>query len=551
MVQPDKAKFLSIRDNQELADYLGIPIAQLTFFAYSRRDFYSTFSIPKRSGNSSRSISAPKAKLKQIQRLLADTFSLIYCVPDSVHGFTKNRSIVTNAIGHVKKRTIIKIDLSDFFPSISAKRIHGLFKSKPFNFDNEVANTLTNLVCYQGCLPQGAPSSPVLSNMICLRMDHALMQYARSHKLKYTRYADDLTFSSTTKRAISSVVSFSDEGTVVLNQNITSIINTNGFAINETKTCVLGKGGRQIVTGIVVNQKCNFRREDYRYLRNMFHCWKNHGAEVAAKRYVSTPKGKHYQSRFFSIDFSFDETAFISHIYGLLSYYLMITRANGRHSIPLQKLWTSMYDITNLTVPEMLPERMVFKIDSCANFRKLGQHSWEEYGELGTCFLTKNHLLVSARHCAKKQTSDAIQAEYSNDSELNVRGYDVSIDFSYDRIKDGGVLDWLIIRLTDELRPLSGLSVDSDYRVQEGEVVVACGYADGKNQLRRIKTKVVDILPDEIIVDRAFIGGMSGGPVLNARGDVIGLITYGSKDGTYDMDGRFIPIYSIPIFTYK
>lgn len=548
VVQIDKTKFLNIKSNQDLADYLGIPIAQLTYFAYSKRGFYSTFLIPKRSGGSGRSINAPTSKLKHIQRLLAETFSLIYRTPDSVHGFAGGRSIATNAGQHVRKRTIIKIDLRDFFPSISAGRVHGLFQSKPFNFNDEVVNTLTNLVCYKGCLPQGAPTSPVLSNMICFRLDHALMQYARQNKLKYTRYADDLTFSSTTKRAISSIASFPDNGPVIINPKVLKIINSNGFAVNQDKTCALGKGTRQVVTGIIVNQKCNFRREDYRYLRGMFHFWKYNGAEAAAKRYVSTTKGHHYQSRFFSEESRFSEAAFIAHVYGLLSYYLMIIRENNRHSRPLQRLWASLHDIASVPVPEMLPERMVFRTDATTRFRRIGQSSLEAYECLGTCFLVDTRLLISARHCAKDQSPNNISAEYPDDSALDVFGHGIKIALPYKEMKDGGTFDWLVAPASKDFSSLPGLTVDPDYRVQSGETVIAYGYADGKNQLRRVEATVVDILLDEIIVDRAFIKGMSGGPVLNTRGDVIGLITYGSGNGTYDRDGRFMPIKSIPVF---
>lgn len=128
----DKQQFLAIRTNRDLANYLDIPLSQLTFFAYSNVVFYTSFSIPKSNGSQNRTISAPAPKLKLIQRTLADTLSAIYDPPDAVHGFLEGRSIASNAKQHVKKRTIVKIDLADFFPSISSSRIQGLFKTSLF-----------------------------------------------------------------------------------------------------------------------------------------------------------------------------------------------------------------------------------------------------------------------------------------------------------------------------------------------------------------------------------------------------------------------------------
>ena len=550
MVQIDKNTFLSIKTNDELAEYLGIPTSQLTFFAYSNKSFYRSFAIPKRSSNASRRIYAPVKKLKYIQRILAETLSLIYEIPDCVHGFTKTKSTATNAAQHVRKRTVIKIDIADFFPSISSGRIHGLFQSEPFNFPSEVANTLTNLTCHRGSLPQGAPTSPILSNMICFRMDRAIMKYARQNKLKYTRYADDLTFSSTTKRAIALIATFSSDGLVTINPDVVRIIESNGFAINDAKTGAYGKGTRQVVTGVVVNRKCNFKRDDYRFLRNLLHYWRSNGPEAAAIRYISARGSQGKSFKFFYKDSGFSESAFVNHIHGLLSYYLMIVRENGRHSRPLQRLWTTFHNITKVSVPDMLPEQMIFKTDSIAFFRRIGESSYQEYGETGTCFLTNKNTLVTARHCAKSQAANDLKAEYSEESMLEIISpeRDINIAIPYGEMKDGRIDDWLIMQAPSDFESFPGLFSDPSYQVQEGETVIAYGFADGKNQLRRIKARVEHILQNEIVVDRAFIKGMSGGPVLNSRGDVIGLITYGSGDGIYDKDGRFMPIRIIGAF---
>lgn len=149
----DVERFLSIRTFENLAEYLGISPKELGFFAHSKKDFYSVWYIYKKNGTGRRKIASPCSKLKRIQRTLHDVLIQIYEPPDCVHGFLSERSIVTNACQHIGTPGIAKIDLKDFFPSITAGRIRGLFLSKPFCFPAKVANALTNLVCADGSLP--------------------------------------------------------------------------------------------------------------------------------------------------------------------------------------------------------------------------------------------------------------------------------------------------------------------------------------------------------------------------------------------------------------
>ncbi len=547
MAREVRNRFLEIGSKTELAEYLGIPLKELTFFAYSGKDFYKSYRIPKRNGQDTRLIEAPAPKLKMLQRKIAHAISEIYTMrlPDSVHGFVEKRSIATNAVQHVCKREVVKIDLEDFFPSITASRVHGLFKNTPFRFPSEVVNVLTNLVCYHGSLPQGAPTSPILSNMICLGLDKALLRFARDHRMKYTRYADDITFSSTIKGATACIAMPSDAGGVSISEVIEGIIVSNGFRINMSKAGIFKYGARQVVTGIVVNKKCNFRRSDYRYLRNLFHFWSNHGAEKAARRYVQYARARRYYGRFFSEEDCFDESAFVNHIYGLLSYYSMIIRVNKRHSRSLQMLWTSLNEIAGVDVPEMVPERSILQTDCDCAFRLAGKSDTHQYATRGTAFVIKGGLLVTARHCFKDPGLKMSGVIYDDDSVFDVTGAGCDVLLEFEKLKDNALLDSAIYESSDEFRHIPGLASDCTYNAQIGEVITAYGYADGLRQLRRIEARIADVLENEIVVDRAFIKGMSGGPVMNVRGDVIGVITKGSGDGTYDRDGRFVPIKKV------
>lgn len=228
-----------------------------------------------------RGLDEPSAYLKEIQRNLCHFLQAYYlCLkPDEVHGFVKSKhkstycNIVANAQPHVNKRFVLSIDLTDFFPSISAKRVKEMFASEIFQFNEQVAIALTFIATYCGRLPTGAPSSPVISNFVCLALDKSMAELSRAHQLVYTRYADDLTFSSDTpiNTAIISV--------------IINIIQENHFQINIKKFRLKSSYGRQIVTGIVVNKKLNIDRRKLKKIRAMLHDLKQNGPEAASDRH--------------------------------------------------------------------------------------------------------------------------------------------------------------------------------------------------------------------------------------------------------------------------
>ena len=542
VVQIDAESFLNIKSRQELADYLSIELRELTFFAYSNSSFYRHFYIPKGDGSSRRIISAPKGKLATVQRTLAATLGEIYQPPYPVNGFVKGKSTVTNALPHVRARGILKLDINDFFPSITASRIHGLFSSEPFCFSTEVVDTLTNLTCCNQTLPQGAPTSPVLSNMICYRMDKTLLNLARKHKLRFTRYADDLTFSSTSRRAISSIASTDERGEVVISEEIARIVQHNGFSITSRKTTYMGSETRQTVTGIVVNEKCNFRRDDYRYLRNLFYRWKNQGVEVAAFSYAQHLKMPSRRRSFVNESGEFSEDLFRQHIRGILSYYSMIVSNNERPSEPLQKLWTSYHDLTMENVPEMIPERSIYQIETTYDYES-SESKEGLFAVTGTAFMLDNAGLVTARHCILPSLCK--RPIFRQDPLMEVVAGKHRIERDIKDAVNNGIDDWAIIPDFQVEHNQPALSIAASNDLQQGMKVIAYGFAEGERVLRKIQARITEVLEHEAIVDRAFIQGMSGGPVLNARGKVIGVITQGSGSGLYDRDGRFLSISSI------
>ena len=245
---------------------------------------YVAFEIPKRSGGA-RTIHAPRKTLKTIQRKILDDILAKVPTHDACHGFVKKRSTVTNAKPHLKAKLVIRIDLLDFFPTIHYRRVAGMFRE--LGYVSDVAYALAGLVTHRprlangtigwpGALPQGAPTSPAIANVICRRLDARLAALAKGAGAKYTRYADDLTFS------------FADEPKVSVGRFlwwVNAIAQQEGFTENAIKRRVYRRHTQQRVTGIVVNDKLTVPRVERRRFRAMLaHCKKEGLAAMVAKQ---------------------------------------------------------------------------------------------------------------------------------------------------------------------------------------------------------------------------------------------------------------------------
>lgn len=262
-----------VKTRNELADFLMIPRKKLSYILYVKGvdNLYTSFDIPKKNGEP-RHIHAPNKELKFIQRRLA-TALYVYqrdillknnINPNISHAFQKGKSFITNASIHRNKRFVINLDLENFFDCFHFGRVRGYFlKNRDFQLPVEVATVIAQLTCYQGVLPQGAPSSPIITNLICNIFDMRLSKVAKKYRLNYTRYADDLTFSTNDAQFLDIQASFFDELE-------TEIINA-GFKINEKKTRIQYRDSRQEVTGIIVNKKLHVNRDYYKKTRAMAH----------------------------------------------------------------------------------------------------------------------------------------------------------------------------------------------------------------------------------------------------------------------------------------
>ena len=289
-----RSKFYALEKPQDIADLLEIDLQRLHYHIYktSKTSRYSIFNIPKRAGGL-RTISAPATALKIIQQKLNQVLLQVYSPKPCVHSFLLDRSIVSNAKVHLAKRNIFNIDLEDFFPSINFGRVRGLFMGKPYNLCPTVSTILAQICCFNNQLPQGAPTSPIITNMICAQMDSQLIALAKANKCDYTRYADDITFSTNLRDFPTALVTLNSLGQVEVGAELEQIITQNGFKINKNKIRLRGKNLRQQVTGIIVNRFPNVRRKLVRQIRAMLHAWRKFGLEAAQEEFRRQYDKKH------------------------------------------------------------------------------------------------------------------------------------------------------------------------------------------------------------------------------------------------------------------
>lgn len=263
---------------------------------------YITFKVKKKSGGD-RTIFSPNNGLKVIQKCLNLIFQIIYNLPSkSTTGFVPGRSIVDNAKVHINRNYVFNVDLKDFFNSIDQARIWGRLQIQPFYFSKkekrlELANIIASLCCHpieverfvDGCwikqiknvLPQGAPTSPIISNIVCERLDFYLNAVARRFNLKYTRYVDDITFSSDHNV-------YQSDGE--FRKELARIITKEGFYFNTNKTRLQKRYFRQEVTGVIVNEKVNANKRFIKRLKKWIYLWENYGYRKASLFFISEYK---------------------------------------------------------------------------------------------------------------------------------------------------------------------------------------------------------------------------------------------------------------------
>lgn len=413
----------------------SMPYADLAKLIYPSPR-YKAFVISKRDGTP-RVIEEPFRKLKRLQYKLLDYLSRNSSTPKvCVHGFIKERSILSNARAHCSSKTsyLLNVDIENFFHSITFYRIRGVFQGEPYNFSYEVSTVLAQLSTFNGRLPQGAPTSPFLSNLVCRSLDGELMRLAKSHRGMYTRYADDLTFSFSARTLLGlpkNICEF-DGGNLHIGNELLSIIEKNSFKLNEKKSRISSRKHRLEVTGLTINEFPNVRRNYVDQIRGAIHAWDVHGYEAAQKRWIekNNVAVKVRQTR------NLYAPQLKNYLWGKLLHLRMIrssgdpiyTRLAEKYNtlcakesskgfifapkLPIEPIVRNVTDI----------ESAVFVLEWNGDYilNEASPEHTEVVGAQGTAFIYKDFGLITCDHVLS--------------SMLRVEGADVSVDINSDRI---------------------------------------------------------------------------------------------------------------------
>lgn len=312
---------------------------QLSYYAFhiDMRRAYSTFTIPRRNGGRERRIETPIPTLKYIQRLIHESLTGLYGPHPAVHGFRSERSIMTNARYHIGSRYILNIDLADFFLSINRQRIYGRLVAAPYLFKKNIANLIAALTTNSHFqLPQGSPSSPVIANIVAAGLDADLAKLCGLLGCRYTRYADDISISTTRGELppeIGRYPNASGTGQVVIGDKLTDVIKGHGFRINDRKSRLQSYWTRQMCTGLVINgDHISPPRSYIRRLRSLVDHWQRNGWEDASRVLSS----KEHRSLFT------DRQKLFNHVIGRIAYIRMVRGQADQISQQLTDVVTSI-----------------------------------------------------------------------------------------------------------------------------------------------------------------------------------------------------------------
>ncbi|WP_074637683.1 reverse transcriptase family protein [Sulfitobacter pontiacus] len=264
-----------IFESSHLAVLVGRNPADLSAMGFGAKSYYRSFKIRKRSGGL-REIQAPYPSLLEVQRWIVGEVLSSVRLPVCSTGYREGVSILDNALVHCGRKEVLKIDLKDFFPSIGFSRVVKVFID--FGYPSNVAFLLANLCTLDRKLPQGAASSPLLSNIICRDLDQRIMKICKSRRLRYTRYADDIVISG---KAIPKGI----------RRLFFEVIASEGFQVNEKKVRFLCEGDKKIVTGLdITSGKPRPTRQFRRDLkRDVYFVWSSGLSSHVARRRIFFP----------------------------------------------------------------------------------------------------------------------------------------------------------------------------------------------------------------------------------------------------------------------
>ncbi|WP_343311167.1 reverse transcriptase domain-containing protein [Bacillus atrophaeus] len=501
---------------------------------------YKAFKLKKKNG-SERVIFSPTLSLSILQKKLAYILESNYKNHSQSYGFVKGRGIVDNAQKHLNKKYVLNFDLENFFESITFRRVRSMFMTY-YKFNEKVATTLANICCHpNGFLPQGAATSPIISNIICNRIDKEFSKLAKNNRCQYTRYADDITF-STSRRVFPPDIAYITEGSLFLNNNVISIVEYQGFKINKEKTRLQNYRQNQTVTGITVNEKLNVKRSYVRRIRSILHCIEKNVEDLQKAEQIFKEKYPFRQKK------HLDNINMFAILKGMISHVGHVKGKDDPLYLKLAKRFNKIAYLSETISP--------FKLESLKKFHETYTYiidyddkaplvcfendKMEEilYGQ-GTGFLLKGVGLITNAHVIE----DAIEAIKDNkkfNTEYGIsffRGNYPDLKYKakvskYDLDKDIAILDIKDFNIDNQgyeynIDMKDGQKIEligyPDYKIGQ-EIKVETGHLKGIRKHRDSTGK----LHSRREISAIIYGGNSGGPIINESNEVIGVAVKGA-----------------------
>ncbi|MCA0997954.1 reverse transcriptase domain-containing protein [Alloyangia pacifica] len=489
---------------------LGVSESELRLISAKKVEQYHLVSVRKRSGGM-RTLSVPNERLKYIQKHTASLLAPLYQPRWCVQGFVKGRSALQNAQRHLGRKHLVKVDLKDYFNQVTVSRAKGVLRY--FELDAGVIDAILTFCTLFGKLPQGAPSSPLLANMVTFSLDQELVRYARTNRLKYTRYADDIVLSSFSKPRLLRPSVTADYCKLTIEdvqEDFAKIFSNQGFELNEEKMRYCGQRASRTVTGYTINEFANVPREHIRRIRSILNDIEKRGYPLAQRRFSETTHS--IKSLKASLK---GRLNWVSSTKGVSDpvYRRLALRFNGLFPDDCLEIGPDYSKLAQLSTWVIEAERKTNGVPEAQ----------------GTAFFLKGVGLVSAAHCLPGGCNYSV-FNIDNPSKT----YPATIAKTHNHI-DLAILD-------HSIPAESYLALElSDRQANLGEEVFSWGYPEhgpGKRITQksgRVSSKPRVSGVDMYAVDMKLYQGTSGGPILNSSSAVIGVTHKGGHGEAHDL----------------
>lgn len=506
-------------DYATLAPLFGVPQAVLKAHLYGPLG-YTVFPIAKKSGGV-RLIASPNKLRRKLQKRLLPVLEATYRASDFAHGFVPHRNVRSNAEPHVGKRTLLNVDLHEFFASITFKRVRGLFLKAPFSLQWSVANILAQICCFNGVVPAGGITSPVLSNLMMSRLDKRMASLVSRLSGEYTRYADDLSMSFDRPIGqLSSLVLVDNVGVLSVGGALSEIITSEGFFVNQEKLRVSHSGARKIVTGLVVNDKVNVKRRWYLSLESKMYAVEKLGwASVAKKEYPD------------ETDNAVAVRMLMRRMHGKLSFLHMVRGKGDWLCADLAYRFNRLHSDARLRVSSV---EIISRLERAPRgvFVVVGYPvpvaSYSMTNDQGTGFCVESGLIVTAAHVVVDDKSKKVLPNVYVMNERNKKLEECDV-LATDRHKDIAILKVKSGSIEPERHRFK-----ISYDIAVGLNVRSVGYPDysygshASVQHHQVVKKFVASLVNKAQINGVVQGGLSGGPLITSDMRVVGLIHRGT-----------------------